>query len=115
MSNLHTEDYVKFVNGILGNRCHGNDTVCEDKRLVLIDVVARLADVTSQGLLMTHILSREPVVSEELRRVFMHCVAMERPTEVRRTWREKNHALYCIVLIGAFISIFSNQLKAPQG
>ena len=84
LSNLHTEDYVRFVNDILGNRCHGNDTVCEDKRLVVIDVVARLGDVTSQDLLMTHVLFREPTISEELRRVFMHCVAMEQPTEVRQ-------------------------------
>ncbi|KAL8573312.1 hypothetical protein ACOMHN_032774 [Nucella lapillus] len=81
MRSLHKGDYITFVNRHLGSRCPNNETICEDRRLVLIDVVARLGDVTSQELLMTHVLTKEPAVNEELRRVFIHSVALERPTE----------------------------------
>ena len=83
VSNLHTEDYVRFSDDILGTRCDVNDTLCEDRRLVVIDVISRLGDETSQELLIRHVLSKETAVGEELRRVFVHCVAMEKPTEVR--------------------------------
>lgn len=81
LTHMHKDDYVKFVNASLAARCQWNDTVCEDRRLVLIDVVARLGDVTSQDLLISHVLTRDPPVGEELRRVFLHCVAMIDPTE----------------------------------
>ncbi|KAK7496755.1 hypothetical protein BaRGS_00011964, partial [Batillaria attramentaria] len=76
---LHAEEYRQFVGSLLDNDCQGNDTFCRDRRLILIDVIAGLGDATSQELLMTYVLSKRPAVDEELRRVFLHCVAMERP------------------------------------
>ena len=93
LSNLHTEDYVRFSDDILGTRCDVNGTLCEDKRLVLIDIIARMGDETSQDLLLRHVLSKEAAVGEELRRVFIHCVAMENPTEVRMTVSHRPVAL----------------------
>ena len=82
LASLHENDYKVLVNRILGNRCQGNDTSCEDRRLVVIDILARAGDVTSQDLLMKHVMSKSPAVDEELRRVFMHCAALEQPAEV---------------------------------
>ncbi|XP_076452271.1 uncharacterized protein LOC143287914 [Babylonia areolata] len=81
LQTLHKDDYVQFVSGHLGRRCPSNDTSCEDRRFVLIDVVAQMGDVTSQELLVTHVLNKEPAVDEELRRVFIHCVTIKNPTE----------------------------------
>ncbi|XP_070206105.1 uncharacterized protein [Littorina saxatilis] len=81
LGRLHSDDFTQFVSDILAKRCPSNDALCEDKRLVLIDVVTRLGDVTSQELIVTHVLSSEPPVDEELRRVFVHCAAMEHPAE----------------------------------
>jgi hypothetical protein len=48
----------------------------------MIDIVTRLGDMTSQELVVTHVLSKRPWSDEELRRVFIHCTAMKNPSEV---------------------------------
>lgn len=90
LRSLHSKDYKQLIDSIVGKDCLTNDTSCEDRRLVVIDVVANIGDVTSQQLLMTHVLSREPPVNEELRRVFIHCAALTRPEEV---------CTYCLYIV----------------
>nr|KAG5704404.1 hypothetical protein BaRGS_031110 [Batillaria attramentaria] len=58
LENLHTEDYRNLVDDILGSNCSSSDTHCEDKRLILIDVVSRMGDKTSQDLIISHVLSK---------------------------------------------------------
>ncbi|KAK7460766.1 hypothetical protein BaRGS_00038813, partial [Batillaria attramentaria] len=80
MLKLHEDDYRHFVEHAFGNSyCY--DTDCEDQRLILIDVVARIGNVVSQELLLKHVLTRQPPVDEDLRRLFIHCVALEHPAE----------------------------------
>nr|KAG5686568.1 hypothetical protein BaRGS_027225 [Batillaria attramentaria] len=40
-----------------------------------------LGNVVSQELLLKHVLTRQPPVDEDLRRLFIHCVALEHPAE----------------------------------
>ena len=49
---------------------------------MLIDIVSRIGDEVSQTLIVDKVLNRPNVTSEDLRRVFIHCVAMENATEV---------------------------------
>lgn len=44
--------------------------------------MARIGDNISQDLLLEHVLKRQPIINEELRRVLMHCAALEQPTKV---------------------------------
>ncbi|KAK7496780.1 hypothetical protein BaRGS_00011989, partial [Batillaria attramentaria] len=81
LRHLPRKEYKQFVGRIFSNGCQDNDTTCKDRYLILIDIVARIGDVTSQELVLTHILTKTPPVSEELRRVFIHCVALERPIQ----------------------------------
>lgn len=82
LQQLHHEDYTHFVDNILKKQCRRKDTACQDNRLVIIDIVSRIADPASQELVQKHVLSRVLPVNEELRRVFIHCAAMKHPTEV---------------------------------
>lgn len=86
LQQLHHEDYTHFVDNILKKQCRRKDTACQDNRLVIIDIVSRIADPASQELVQKHVLSRVLPVNEELRRVFIHCAAMKHPTEVC-VWR----------------------------
>nr|KAG5706489.1 hypothetical protein BaRGS_032882 [Batillaria attramentaria] len=81
LRHLPRKEYKQFVGRIFSNGCQDNDTTCKDRYLILIDIVARIGDVTSQELVLAHILTKKPPVSEELRRVFIHCVALERPIQ----------------------------------
>lgn len=81
LHSLNPDDYKQLVDGILGISCQGNDS-CEDRRLVIIDVVARIGDEMSQRLLIKHVLSQEEPENEELRRVFIHCAALKHPEKV---------------------------------
>ena len=82
LRDMKSQDYMGYVSKIFGNSCEDTDKECEDDRLILLDIVTRLGDSTSQELVVTHVLSKRPLVDEELRRVFIHCAAMEHPTEV---------------------------------
>ena len=48
-------------------------------------------------------------------RIFMRLLFYLREASDPGTVGSLDCLLYCIVLIGAFISIFPNQLKVPQG
>lgn len=82
LQKLHSNEYSQVVHDILGNHCQDYDMVCKDRRLIFIDIVTRIGDVTSQSLLLQHVLSRQPPVNEELRRIFIHCAALENPIPV---------------------------------
>lgn len=91
LKDLNIPEYKTYVSKLLGKTCDSNNTVCEDDRLILLDIVTRLGDVTSQNLVVTYVLTKRPLVDEELRRVFIHSAALEHPTKVE-SWgcvREK--------------------------
>ena len=79
---MKSQDYKTYVSKIFSKVCDDSNKVCEDDRLVLLDIVTRLGDNTSQELVVTYMLSKRPLVDEELRRVFIHCAALEHPTDV---------------------------------
>ena len=82
LSRLEPLDYEEYVARALDKNCSQKLPSCEEDRLIVLDIVARMGDVNSQRLLVTHVLSRDTPVDEELRRVFIHCAALEQPTEV---------------------------------
>ncbi|KAK7113965.1 hypothetical protein V1264_000110 [Littorina saxatilis] len=81
LKDLNIPEYKAYVSKLLGKTCDSNNTVCEDDRLILLDIVTRLGDVTSQNLVVTYVLTKRPLVDEELRRVFIHSAALEHPTK----------------------------------
>ncbi|XP_046568758.1 uncharacterized protein LOC124277142 [Haliotis rubra] len=76
---LHPEDYKEFVNSVLNVSCGAAESNCSVERLVFIDIVARIADEISQELIVKHVLNRTDPNEEELRHVFIHCIAIAKP------------------------------------
>lgn len=81
LRDLNRQEYREYAEKELSTVCDVKDAECEDDRLILIDIVSRMGDVTSQELVVKYVLSKRPWVDEELRRVFIHCTALEHPVE----------------------------------
>ena len=82
VTKLNLADYESFVDNILTVRCPFNDTFCEDKRLVIIDIVGTKGTPLSQELLLRHVVNKSFPVEEELQKLFLHCVSLKNPTKV---------------------------------
>ncbi|XP_046375524.2 uncharacterized protein LOC124148470 [Haliotis rufescens] len=76
---LHTDDYKEFVHSVLNVSCGVVETNCSVERLVFIDIVARIADEISQEVIVKRVLNRTDPDEEELRHVFIHCIAIQKP------------------------------------
>ncbi|XP_041349358.1 uncharacterized protein LOC121368685 [Gigantopelta aegis] len=81
LQSLHEADYHNHVEFILNRTCDSQDIKCLNIRLVYIDLVARAGDVTSQEIILKDVLDIPEPVEDELRRVFIHCIVIMRPTE----------------------------------
>lgn len=82
ITKLNLADYESFVDTILTTRCPSNDTLCEDKRLVVIDIVGTIGNHLSQDLLLRHVVNKPIPNEEELQKLFLHCVSVKNPTNV---------------------------------
>ena len=104
LSGLQADHYSTYVSKVLAQNCSQEDTVCEDDRHIMLDIVARMGDVLSQDLLVQHVLSRRPPSHEDLRRVFIHCAALKSPSQVKKTHAHTAHGCspsehtHCLVL-----------------
>ena len=86
VTKLNPTEYKTFVDSILTVRCPFNDTLCENKRLVIIDIVSGRGNPLSQDLLLHHVVDKRKPNEAELQRLFSHCVGLQHPTKVR--WKE---------------------------
>ncbi|XP_070204336.1 uncharacterized protein [Littorina saxatilis] len=81
LSRLYAAEYEKYAVHMLSRNCSEKQQVCQEDRWIVVDVVAGMGDVISQRLIVTHVLKGRTSPSEEdLRRVFVHCAALEHPT-----------------------------------
>ena len=92
VTKLNPAEYKTFVDSILTVCCPFNDTLCENKRLVIIDIVAGRGNPLSQDLLLHHVVDKRKPNEGELQRLFSHCVGLQHPTKVR--WKEMRATEY---------------------
>ena len=83
VTKLGPSDYERFVDNILGTRCNSTDTFCQNRRLVIIDIVGGYGNALSQDLLVRHVLVTSGIDEEEVQRVLVHCVTLQQPSRVR--------------------------------
>ena len=67
---------------MLNQTCDPQDVKCIRLRPVYVDLVARTGDTVSQEIILREVLNVENPVVDELRRVFVHCIVIMKPTEV---------------------------------
>ena len=82
LETMNELDYRLHVETILNRTCGPQDSRCLNIRRIYIDLVARAGDVTSQKIILKNVLRVQEPVEDEIRRVFIHCIVIDKPTQV---------------------------------